>query len=381
MVSAVKRGVLDFIGAARPSIADPFLPNKIRAGNLEDIRECIGCNICVAADMKVVPIRCTQNPTMGEEWRRDWHPERIDAAASDKEILVVGGGPAGLECARALGQRGYEVTLTEARREIGGRVLTESALPGLSEWRRVAEWRLSKPQTRPNVRMFSESPMTAQDVLDTGIRNVVIATGCSYRRDGIGRTIHQPIPGHDLPHVLTPDHIMAGKTPAGSVMIYNDDHFYMAGVIAEKLAKAGAEVTIVTAAPQISYWTQFTLEQEKIEKRLLSMGVRWFTRHIPTAIFNHAVSIECEVTGEARSIDADHVVLVTDRSPNDALYHELKPHLDAGRLDFLKVIGDAEAPNTIAQAVYAGHLLAREFDGEPSPDVTPFKVERVTDIQ
>lgn len=96
MVSLIQRGVMDFIGAARPSIADPFLPQKIRAGRVQDIRECIGCNICVAADNKIIPIRCTQNPTMGEEWRRDWHPEHIAPKTSDAEILVVGGGGGGV---------------------------------------------------------------------------------------------------------------------------------------------------------------------------------------------------------------------------------------------------------------------------------------------
>ena len=72
----VKNGIIDFIGAARPSIADPFLPEKIRTGRIDEIRECIGCNICVASDNMAMPIRCTQNPTMGEEWRRGWHPEK-----------------------------------------------------------------------------------------------------------------------------------------------------------------------------------------------------------------------------------------------------------------------------------------------------------------
>ncbi len=77
MVSQVRRGVLDFIGAARPSIADPFLPKKLEEGRVDDIRECIGCNICVTSDYTSTNLRCTQNPTTGEEWRRKWHPERI----------------------------------------------------------------------------------------------------------------------------------------------------------------------------------------------------------------------------------------------------------------------------------------------------------------
>src|ERR671923_1521274 len=126
MVGQIRRGVLDLIGAARPSIADPFLPRKIDEGREDEIRECIGCNICRSANNEAVPIRCTQNPTMGEEWRRGWHPERIAPAKSAAKVLIVGGGPAGLECAVALGKRGYTVALAEARKELGGRVTRES---------------------------------------------------------------------------------------------------------------------------------------------------------------------------------------------------------------------------------------------------------------
>ncbi len=106
MVRVIRQGIMDMIGAARPSIADPFLPKKIEEGRLDDIRECIGCNICVTNDFTMTPLRCTQNPTMGEEWRRGWHPEKIAPKKADAHVLVIGAGPAGLEAARALGQRG-----------------------------------------------------------------------------------------------------------------------------------------------------------------------------------------------------------------------------------------------------------------------------------
>ena len=106
MVRVIRAGVMDMIGAARPSIADPFLPKKIEEGRLEDIRECIGCNICITGDATMTPSRCTQNASMGEEWRRGWHPERIRPKSAEAHVLVVGAGPAGLEAARALGQRG-----------------------------------------------------------------------------------------------------------------------------------------------------------------------------------------------------------------------------------------------------------------------------------
>ena len=276
MVSAVRRGVLDMIGAARPSIADPFLPNKIREDRLDEIRECIGCNICVTGDTRFVPIRCTQNPTMGEEWRRGWHPEIIPPKKSEAEIMVVGAGPAGLECATALGVRGYQVTLLDARRELGGRVLRESTLPGLSEWRRVVEWRLTRLAKMPNVGMYPSSPMTAAEILESGIPHVILATGATFRRDGKGRSIHHPISGRDLPNIFTPDDLMDGNLPTGCVIIYDDDHFYLGGVLAELLAQNGCDVTLVTPAPLVSYWTQFTLEQSKIQMRLMRLGVKLF---------------------------------------------------------------------------------------------------------
>jgi dimethylamine/trimethylamine dehydrogenase len=113
MLSQVRRGIVDLVGAARPSIADPFLPTKIREGRLDDIRECIGCNICYAMDGRGVPIRCTQNPTMGEEWRRGWHPERVNIAARRQTVLVVGAGPSG-DAYRCTGRTGRTPALGSA---------------------------------------------------------------------------------------------------------------------------------------------------------------------------------------------------------------------------------------------------------------------------
>lgn len=377
MLSAVRRRVLDLVGSARPSIADPFLPAKIRENRLEDIRECIGCNICVTADMRSVPIRCTQNPTMGEEWRRGWHPEQIAARRSDDTILVVGAGPAGLEAARALGQRGYRVTLVEARRELGGRVPQEAALPGLNEWRRVVDWRVSQLRRMSNVDVYRDSPMTAADISETGAPHVVLATGSAYRRDGVGRTLWRAVPGHELPHVLTPDDIYAGTRPSGRTIVYDDDHYVIGGLLAELLARHRCEVTVVTPAPLVSCWSQYTLEQERIEARLRSLGVTLLTRHTLARITPGAVTVVHSIAGNERQLAADNVVLVTDRVPNDQLHVQLEPLLAGGSLRSLRLIGDALAPGLIAQAVFSGHLAAREFDEAPV-DGTPFAVERIS---
>lgn len=376
MLSAVRRGVLDLVGSARPSIADPFLPTKVREDRVEDIRECIGCNICVTADMLSVPIRCTQNPTMGEEWRRGWHPEFIGPRGSDDGILVVGAGPAGLEAARALGQRGYRVMLAEARSELGGRALHEASLPGLNEWRRVADWRIGQLQRMANVEVYRASPMTAADVIEIGAANVIVATGSAYRRDGIGRTLWRGVPGHDLPGVLTPDDIFAGTSPTGRVVIYDDDHYVMGGLLAELCAQRGCNVTLATPAPLVSCWTQHSLEQRRIEARLRSLGVTILARHTVSRIMPGAIAVTDSIAGTESHLPADGVLLVTDRIPNDGLYRELEPALADGRLRSLRLIGDAEAPGLIAQAVFSGHLAAREF-GEASIGGTPFSVERV----
>ncbi|MFT3890817.1 MAG: FAD-dependent oxidoreductase [Anaerolineales bacterium] len=385
MVSAIQRGVMDLIGAARPSIADPFLPAKIKEGRIEDIRECIGCNICVTGDMRYVPLRCTQNPTMGEEWRRGWHPEIISPKKSDKEVMVIGAGPAGLEAARALGQRGYDVTLLDAHKEFGGRVLRESALPGLNEWRRVLDWRLTQLKKMKNVAMYPSSPMTAEDILESGAQNIILATGATWRRDGVGRTLWKPIVGHDLQNVFTPDDIMDSnglplelqKQASGfQITIYDDDHYYMGGVLAELLAEQGCKVSLVTPAPMISYWSQFTLEQEKIQHKLTKLGVTLYTRSTLSEICDDSVKIIDSIVGNVTELPRDGVVLVSDRTPNDSLYQPLKLAQEAGKIQSLRIIGDAEAPNVIAQAVFAGHLAAQEFD-EEKIEGTPFKVERV----
>ena len=122
MAEAVRSGTIDIVAAARPSIADPFLPQKIEEGRYDEIRECIGCNVCASRFPQSAPIVCTQNATVGEEFRRGWHPERFrEAGNSDKTVLVVGAGPAGMECAMVLGKRGMSaVHLVDEQEAIGG---------------------------------------------------------------------------------------------------------------------------------------------------------------------------------------------------------------------------------------------------------------------
>lgn len=360
MLSMVRKGIVDFIGAARPSIADPFLPKKIEEGRIDEIRECIGCNICVMADSVSAPIRCTQNPTMGEEWRRGWHPERIAPKQRESAALVIGAGPAGLECAMQLARRGYEVTLAEADTQVGGRVRRESRLPGLAAWARVMDYRLNDLNQRANVNIYTESRLERDQVLELGIPNVFVATGAHWRGDGIGRnTLRKPPVIDASALVLTPDDIMAGTLPPdGPVAIYDDDHAYIAGVIAQLLAEAGREVVLVTPESLVSSFTTLTLEQRRIQALLIGLGVDICCNRILTGLTGDTMRTACAFTGQEESLACASAVLVTERRRDTALYDSLQ---GAG-LTTLELIGDAAGPALIADAVFAGHKAARDFE-------------------
>lgn len=382
MLRVVREGVMDFIGAARPSIADPFLPQKIEQGRIDDIRECIGCNICVSGDFTCTPIRCTQNPTMGEEWRKGWHPEKIAPSNEQSRILVVGGGPAGLEAARACAARGLEVNIADADSQWGGRVHRESRLPGLSEWIRVRDWRVGQLQKIAAANMYLQSAMTADNILEHGSENVVIATGSRWRRDCVGRSNRQPVAVDESISVITADDLlddMALATKvAGPAVVYDTDGHYMGGVLAEMLARESIDVTLLTTDAKVSAWSENTLEQAAIQRRLLELGVTITSLRRLVKTASGVVTSACVYTQDCVDINCATLIPVTSRLPMNDLYQQLlnrqQQWQDHGvrRVD---CIGDSLAPATIAAAVYSGHRYAREFGETPDPDFPAFKRE------
>ncbi len=369
MLSQINNGVQDLIGAARPSIADPFLPNKIRQGRLDEIRECIGCNVCYAHDSLGAPIRCTQNPTMGEEWRRGWHPDRIEEKHADESVLVVGSGPAGLEAACALGQRGYCVILAETEVELGGRINTESRLPGLSEWARVRDWRLGQLAKMANVEIYPDNRLDADSIIELDSQHVILATGAYWRRDGVGLNSTRPFAGHEQGNVIAVEHILNGYLPDGKVVIYDDDHYYLGGAIALLLRKTGIAVTIVTPKTALSGWSFFTTEHPVIMKVLIDAGVEIITARGLVSFEPGSVRLECSFSGVESAVAADFLVPISARVPNDETWLELEQRHDQfcsrGGLSIQR-IGDCRAPGIIATAVYAGHKAARELGQDES---------------
>jgi dimethylamine/trimethylamine dehydrogenase len=364
MVSQVRRGVLDLIGGARPSIADPFLPAKIREGRQDEIRECIGCNICISSWHDGVPVRCTQNATAGEEWRRGWHPERFEKAATPQSVLVVGGGPAGLECARVLAERGNRVTLADAAHEFGGRLRFETKLPGLATWGRVLDYRLSALRVSVNAELFLDSVLSAEDVLGFGCSRVVIATGSSWTK-ALYAPSELPVQGIDHPAILTPDDIAAGARPEGPVVVFDFDNYVMGAALAELLADSGNDVRYVTPAGHAAAWSFMTNELPLIHRALGRKQVAVDTLETVVGFDGKRLTLRHLFTGEERTIPCRSLVVVGVRKPNDTLYQQLTEDseaLESAGIRSVTRIGDALAPGALAHAVYSGHAYGRGFD-------------------
>jgi dimethylamine/trimethylamine dehydrogenase len=384
MAEVIRSGAVDLIGSARQAIADPFLPRKVAEGRLEEIRECTGSNVCILREETFNHVGCVQNASAGEEYRRGWHPESVPATADpSRSVLVVGAGPAGMECALVLGKRGFAaVHLVEAEPEIGGKLRWARRLPTLGDWGRIIDWRAVQLSRLPGMAVITGRRLALADVLDYGADLVVIATGSAWRGDGVQPGYPEPMPGADpaLPHVLTPEQVCAGKRPPGRrVVVYDTDGYYVAPGVAELLAADGFEVTVVTTFPVLSPVSDQTLEGDMLRAHLHVAGVA--ARHATTITGISAGSVTGhDRYGEPWSTGCDGVVLVTQQASQDTLYTELasdEAALAAAGISGLYRIGDAVAPRMISEAIFDGHRLAREIDATEPAQPAPYRREPV----
>lgn len=405
MADVIRSGQLDIIGAARPSISDPFLPKKIEEGRYDDIRVCIGCNVCISRwEIGGPPMICTQNATAGEEYRRGWHPEIFPKAGSDDSILVVGAGPSGSECARVLLERGYTTHIYEAGDKVGGHINDiVDHIPNLGEWgyhRDYREVQINKllKKNKESQLMLNQKPMTADEALEYGAEKIVIATGSVWNTDGVNALTHEPIPGVDASKddQVTPEQIFEGKKKIGKrVTILNADKYWMAPSLAEKLARDGHEVTIIDGVGLAGYM-EFTLEFPNTMRMLHEhhvevIGESWASKVEEGRIevyhlYGDGSKREYKGPGKLpRAENKSHkwhafdtLVLVTGRHSVNGLYKELKARKDEWEKNGVKdvyVIGDAYAPKLIADATFEGHRLAREIEEERAQFQKPYRRE------
>ena len=325
--------------------------------------------------------RCTQNPSFMEEWRKGWHPENFQIKGESKSILIIGSGPAGLEATRCLSKRGYDVTLAEKDAQIGGRVSKERLLPGLSAWGRVVDYREGQINKLKNVNIYLESAITKKDILEFDFEHICFATGSKWRNDGVGRINLHPLAIDSSMNIYTPDDIMSDTKIEGKVVIFDDDHYYMASVLAEKLVKEGNEVVFVTPASIVSEWSLNTLDQPFIQKRLIELGVQIICNKSISKVGRDTVDLSCKYTGKISSLETGNILFVTSRQPLNELYKsfsqdEITRHKHIKSID---IIGDANAPAPIAWATYAGYNYAFNLDKAVDYNTLPFKRE-ITEI-
>jgi len=395
MLRVLRSNQYDIIGCARPSIADPWLPRKIDEDRIDDICECIGCNLCISRFERGATIVCTQNPTALEEYRRGWHPAKFKRVSSEEMVLVIGAGPAGLECARVLGERGYKTHLLEKDTELGGHLRDVVRLPGLAEWGRVVTWREGQLAKMANVEILrGVGTVEAGDLLAYGASRIVLATGAHWLGNGITGFGPEPIVGvdHTQHGILTPEQYWAGKPIGQRVVILDGDGYFMAVSLAEQLADAGKDVTLVTWYEKVAPYTDFTLEGPNLRRMLREKGIAERVAHWVQRV-ECKNSVQLEIfdiyrDGYRRSpgptpgaiprragtavehLECDSLLLCTARQSNDSLYRALKSRrenwAETGVTGVFRA-GDCLAPRYLADAIFDGHRIGREFES-PNPE-------------
>lgn len=338
---ALATGRIDLVAMTRAHIADPFLLTKVREGREDEVRPCVSCNFCIGEIAGHRPITCMMNPRVGRE--AEW-PEPAPPADPSRSVLVVGGGPAGMEAARVAAERGHRVRLWERAPELGGQIrvgrrgVTRHELDLL---RRYEEGRLR----RLGVEIRTGSPVAAADVTAAAPDAVVIATGSVRRRPeapGWGRT------------PLTPEQALDGRSWEGrTVVILDSEGSWTTASVAETAANGGATVHVVTRAGAplwgVSYYSRMTTVE-----RLRSLGVNLWTG--VDAVFRDGRAELSSSLVSARSV-IDGVTDVVVAEPPDAHDRLAAELADAGLP--VHVIGDAVAPRSLLEAMYEGHSLGR----------------------
>jgi 2,4-dienoyl-CoA reductase-like NADH-dependent reductase (Old Yellow Enzyme family) len=354
----LRDGLGDLINLQRAHIADSDLVRKTREGRVEEVRPCIACNQgCVGGLLSpAARLGCAVNPAVGFE--RTLSEDLISKSGDPKRVLVVGGGPAGMEAARVAAIAGHRVTLVEASAKLGGTVNVARLAPKMHSFGDITTW-LESEIMRLGVEIRIGTYMEADDVLAEKPEVVIVATGGIPRLDGMQTAIPgMPARGVDQPHVITSTDLLTDRSRkiGATAVVFDDVGHYEAVAAADVLVERGAAVTFVTRcsmfAPTVETWTR----TEPALERLNAGQFRVLTRM-------HLIEIRSEdcivrpLQGERiEVVPAETVVLVLAREPLSSLADELR-----GAIADIRVVGDALAPRDLQAAIREGHLAARSI--------------------
>jgi 2,4-dienoyl-CoA reductase-like NADH-dependent reductase (Old Yellow Enzyme family) len=335
-------GDADMVGMTRAHIAEPAIIRKLTEGRSDDIRTCIYCNeSCFGRQQRVGDITCVYNPRTGRE--HIW--PALERAAQKRRVVVVGGGPAGLEAARVAARRGHAVELHERGPALGGQVLALARTPHRHVYLRIIEW-LTAQVAKQGVDVQLDSELDAEQVLAREPDAVVLATGAADTMPDV--------PGAALPHVVTARQVLAGANLGKRVVIGDWDGRHMGTSVAELLAERGHEVTVVTSAFYVGMDIDL-LTWRPLYERLMNLGVRMQPMEELSAIGETGVTV-ARLNHTSYDVPADSVVLCSRGRADRSLYRHL---LD--RVPVLKTIGDAWAPRQLEQAIFEGARAGREI--------------------
>jgi len=344
----------DAVTVVRALIADPQWPEKAQAGRTAEIRQCTGCNQgCYGNLTAGLPITCVTNPVTGRESQLGG---ALPATASTKRVVVVGGGPGGLEAAWVAAARGHDVTLLERRDELGGKIRLAAALPGRGELADVADGRAAECARRGvDVRLGVDA--TTKTVLALEPHAVIVATDGRATTSTPSKWHPLPVAGSEPAWVI--DHeqalIKALDDPAtlGEQVVILDAVGDIAAIgLGHLLAFAGTQVTAVTPLPNPILVDNET--NSRALPRAARAGMVWRPNTAMVQIGDHIVTLADALTYKMETLEADTVVIRTHGEPVADLYFALQ-----GQVPEVKRIGDAVAVRWADRAIFDGHLAAR----------------------
>jgi len=349
----------DAICLARQLFADAEWANKAREGREDDIRRCVAANHCWRNASTGQRVQCIYNPEVGREAK--WGAGSLIRVARPRRVLVVGGGPAGLEFARIAAARGHSVTVREKARELGGHVRLQSLLPDRGEFLTVARW-LAQQAAKNGAVIHTDSAVEESN-LDAVLAedrpdHVVVATGSRVCVDGFQGWTAAPIPGWDTAYAVGWDEIVTGEAlPRGDVLVIDDLSTAIAPLTAVKLRLGGTpNVRLVTRWPMVGMDTLHDVYHDWIMPKVFDMGIELMPNHFVKRIEGNAVTVyNVHQPQREVALRADTIVMATGRQSINALHDALH-----ARGVPVETIGDANAPRGTYEAVYEGHRAGRK---------------------